>query len=80
MSFEIIDATVASQIIALQASGANVLLTAGIPKFAALAIRKVHAIGWKPLHLIGHPAASNPTTFKPAGLEASIGRIPEAAR
>jgi branched-chain amino acid transport system substrate-binding protein len=74
-SFEVTDATVDTQIIQMQESGANVLLTAGISKFAALSIRKVHDVGWKPLHILGHPAASIPATFKPAGLDASIGIV-----
>jgi branched-chain amino acid transport system substrate-binding protein len=35
----------------------------------------VHDIGWKPLHVLGHPAASVPATFRPAGLEASTGIV-----
>jgi branched-chain amino acid transport system substrate-binding protein len=74
-SFEVTDATVDSQIIQLQSSGANVLLTAGIPRFAAQAIHKMHEIGWQPLHVLGYPAASIPATFKPAGMEASVGIV-----
>jgi branched-chain amino acid transport system substrate-binding protein len=74
-SFETADATVDSQIIQLKESGANVLLTAGIPKFAAQAIRKMHDVGWKPLHILAYPAASIPATLKPAGLEASVGIV-----
>jgi branched-chain amino acid transport system substrate-binding protein len=46
-SYETTDPTVDSQIVALKASGANVLLTAPIPKFGAQAIRKVYDIGWQ---------------------------------
>jgi branched-chain amino acid transport system substrate-binding protein len=46
-TYETTDPTVDSQIVALQGSGADVLLTAAIPKFAAQAIRKVYDIGWK---------------------------------
>src|ERR1700735_5165022 len=48
VSYETTDATVDSQIAELQSSGANVLLVAGIPKFAAQAIRKVHDLDWQP--------------------------------
>ena len=44
-TYETTDPTVDSQIVALQASAANVLLTAAIPKFAAQAIRKIYNIG-----------------------------------
>src|SRR5580692_11755030 len=43
-SYETTDATVDSQVAALQGSGANVLLTAAIQKFAAQVIRKVYDI------------------------------------
>ena len=75
VTYEPTDPTIDSQIIQLQASGANVLVTAGIPKFASLAIRKMHDIGWRPLHCLAYPAASIPATFKPAGLDASIGIV-----
>ena len=51
-TYETTDPTVDSQIVALQGSGADVLLTAAIPKFAAQAIRKVYDIGWKPTHFL----------------------------
>jgi branched-chain amino acid transport system substrate-binding protein len=50
-------------------------MTAAIPKFAAQTIRKAHEIGWKPVHLLVYPAASIPATFRPAGLDASVGVI-----
>ena len=54
-SYETTDPTVNSQIVALQGSGADILLTAAVPKFAAQAIRKVYDIGWKPVHFVGFP-------------------------
>ena len=39
-SYETTDPTVDSQIVSLHGSGANVILTAATPKFAAQAIRK----------------------------------------
>jgi branched-chain amino acid transport system substrate-binding protein len=74
-SFELTDATVDSQIIDLQQSGANVVLLAALPKAAAQAIRKMHDIGWNPLKLLPFPASGISTTLKPAGLEASIGIV-----
>ncbi len=69
------DPTVDSQIVSLQASGADVLLTAAIPRMAAQTIRKVYDIGWKPLHIVIFAAANIPTVLKPAGLEKSVGLI-----
>lgn len=75
VSYEPTDPTINSQIVELQQSGANVVLIAAIPKFAAQAIRKMHDIGWNPLKLLAYPGASIPATLKPAGLEASIGVV-----
>jgi len=50
--YESTDPTVDSQIVALKASGADVLVEASLPKFAAQSIRKVYDIGWKPLHIL----------------------------
>ena len=50
-TYETTDPTVDSQIVALQEAGADVLLTAAVPKFAAQAIRKVYDLGWKPTAL-----------------------------
>jgi len=75
VSYEPTDATVDSQIIELQQAGANVVLIAAIPKFAAQAIRKMHDINWDPLKLLPFPASGIVTTLKPAGLEASIGVV-----
>jgi branched-chain amino acid transport system substrate-binding protein len=71
-SYETTDPTVDSQIVALQGSGADVLFTAAIPKFAAQAIRKVYDIGWKPTHFLNSVANSVGTVMKPAGLEKGV--------
>ena len=47
-AYEITDPTVDSQVVNLKSSGAEALLVAGTPKFAAQAIRKASEIGWKP--------------------------------
>ena len=46
-SYELTDPTVESQVINLKATGAEVLLVAGTPKFASQAIRKAHDLDWK---------------------------------
>jgi branched-chain amino acid transport system substrate-binding protein len=74
-SYETTDPTVDQQIVSLQSSGANVLLTAAIPKFAAQAIRKVYDIGWKPTHFLSNVSISVGSVIQPAGLEKSIGII-----
>ena len=72
-SYETTDATVDSQIVSLQASGANVLVVGGIPKFAAQAIRKVHELNWKPMFFMTNVAISVGEVMRPAGPENGIG-------
>ena len=45
-SYETSEPTVDSQIVTLQGSGADILLIAATPKFAAQAIRKSFDLGW----------------------------------
>jgi branched-chain amino acid transport system substrate-binding protein len=71
--YEVADANVDSQIIKLRASGAQAILLATTPKFAAQAIRKIAELGWKPTIILNYPSGSINSTLKPAGLENSIG-------
>jgi len=75
VSYELTDPTVDSQIITLQASGANVLLDASSPKFAAQAIRKAFELNWHPAHFLSLTGNSIPAALAPAGVEKSIGII-----
>ncbi|MDI3308364.1 MAG: ABC transporter substrate-binding protein [Acetobacteraceae bacterium] len=77
-SYEVTDPTIDSQIVSLQASGAEVLLTAATPKFAAQAIRKVHDVGWKPLHFLTNVSISIGSVIQPAGPEKAVGIITSA--
>lgn len=74
-AYEISDPTVDSQVVTLKSSGAEALLVAGTPKFAAQAIRKASEIGWKPILMLNYPSSSVGATLKPAGLDKSIGVI-----
>jgi len=74
-SYEVTDPTVDSQMVQLQASGANVFFNITTPKFAALAIRKAYDLGWKPLHFLNNVSASVGSVLVPAGLEKSVGLI-----
>ena len=74
-SYEVSDPTVDSQIIQLQASGADVLVDITTPKFAAQAVRKVYDIGWKPVHYLNNVGASVGSVLKPAGFDKSVGVI-----
>ena len=74
-SYEVTDPTVDSQIVTLQAAGCDTLLTAATAKFGAQTIRKVHDLGWKPLHLISNVSVSRTAVLAPAGLDKSIGLV-----
>lgn len=74
-SYEVSDPTVDSQIVSLKGSGADVLVNITTPKFAALSIRKVYDIGWKPVHYLNNVGASVGSVLAPAGLDKSVGLI-----
>jgi branched-chain amino acid transport system substrate-binding protein len=74
-TYETTDPTVDSQIVSLQGSGANTLLVAAIPKFAAQAIRKVYDIGWKPAFFMTNVSISITAVVQPAGPEKAVGII-----
>jgi len=74
-SYETTDTNVDSQILSLRGSGADVLLTAAIPKFAAQTIRKIYDIGWKPTHFLSVVAISVKAVMQPAGPEKGVGII-----
>ena len=72
-TYETTDPTVDSQIVALHGSGADALLTAAVPKFAAQVIRKVYDIGWKPTHFLTSVSSSVGSVMRPAGPGKGIG-------
>jgi branched-chain amino acid transport system substrate-binding protein len=77
-TYEVQDPTVDSQIVKLKASGADVLVIAATPKFAAQSIRKVYEIGWKPMTFLSNVAVWISTVMQPAGLEAGTGILSTA--
>ena len=74
-SYEVTDPTIDSQMASLQASGADVLLVAATPKFAAQAIRKVHDLGWRPMFFLTNVSISVGAVMEPAGPENGVGVI-----
>ncbi len=74
-TFDWSDPTLDSQIISLSASGADTLFSAMAGKHASMAIRKIHDIGWRPLHYTGVPSSSPTAILAPAGLERAKGMI-----
>jgi branched-chain amino acid transport system substrate-binding protein len=74
-SYEVTDPSIDSQIVTLQASGADTLFIFATPKFAAQAIRKTYDIGWKPLQVVNNVSASVAAVLQPAGLDKSVGLL-----
>ena len=77
-TYEVSDPTIDSQIVKLKSSGADVLVIAATPKFAAQSIRKVFEIGWKPMTFLSNVAVWVNAVMAPAGLEAGIGILSTA--
>ena len=75
VSYEVTDPTVDSQMVQLQASGADTFFNVTTPKFAAQAIRKAYDLGWKPAHYLNNVSASVGSVLVPAGLEKAVGVI-----
>jgi branched-chain amino acid transport system substrate-binding protein len=67
-----------SQIISLQASGADVLVDVSTAKYTAQAIRKASDIGWRPLHVAYSGSTGRSEVLKPAGLERATGLLSAA--
>jgi len=75
VSYEVSDPSIDTQIVTLQASGADTFFNITTPKFAAQAIRKAYDIGWKPQQFLNNVSISIATVLQPAGLEKSVGLI-----
>ncbi len=74
-TFESTDPNTDSQVLALQASGADTLFVHGVSKWASQTIRKVYDVGWKPLFILSATATSVSGVLEPAGLEKAKGLI-----
>lgn len=71
--YEVTDPTINSQMVSLQASGANVLFNVATPKHAAQAIRRAAEMRWKPVHLLNSVSSSLGGVLTPAGLDNAKG-------
>lgn len=65
--------TIDSQVVKIRESGANVFFNIASSKFAAQAIKKIHQLGWKPMHLMTDVSISIGGVMEPAGFDASEG-------
>jgi len=77
-SYEVAEPTVASHIVNLKASGANIMISLSSPKAAAQAIRKVAELGWKPAYFQSSSSASIAAVLRQAGLDNATGLISTA--
>ena len=75
VTYEPTDPTIDSQITSLQGSGADVLVVAAAPKFAAQSIRKVHDLNWHPMFFMTNVSISVGSVITPAGADNAIGLI-----
>jgi branched-chain amino acid transport system substrate-binding protein len=78
VTYETTDPTIDSQVVSLQSAGADVLLTAATPKWAAQTIRKIADLNWKPLHFMTNVSVSVGSVITPAGPEKAVGMITAA--
>jgi branched-chain amino acid transport system substrate-binding protein len=72
------DPTIDSQIVTLYGSGADILVNISTAKFAAMAIRKIYQIGWRPLHLLTSTSSSIGAVIQPAGFDRAQGIVSTA--
>jgi branched-chain amino acid transport system substrate-binding protein len=77
-NYEITDPTSDSQLVKLKTSGADVFVNITSPRFAALAIRKVAELGWKPVHFLASVSGSIGSVLQPAGFENAQGILSTA--
>jgi TRAP-type uncharacterized transport system substrate-binding protein len=71
--YRVTDANLNQQLATLKGSGATIFFDVTTPKFAAMAIRRVAEIGWKPEHIISTVSESIAAVMEPAGLDNSEG-------
>ncbi len=75
VTYEVTDPTIDSQIIDLQASGANVFINITTPTVATMAIRKAYDIDWHPTQFLNNVSTSVGSVLTPAGLDKAKGVI-----
>ncbi|UFZ03413.1 ABC transporter substrate-binding protein [Bradyrhizobium ontarionense] len=77
-SYEATEPTIDSQIVKLKSTGADALVIAATPKFAAQAIRKTYEINWRPMTFLSNVSVWISSVMEPAGLDAGTGIISTA--
>lgn len=67
LTFENTDPTIDSQIISLKGTGAESFVIVGTPRFATMALKKAHEIGWNANRYVSSVSQSVGSVMKPAG-------------
>lgn len=71
--YDVKEPLIDSQLAKLKAAGADVLLNFSTPRFAALSIRRLGEMQWRPLHMLANISANTNLVFKPVGLDNARG-------
>lgn len=66
-TYETTDPTIDSQVISLKGTGAESLVIIGTPRFATMALKKAHELGWTPNRYVASVSQSVGSVMKPAG-------------
>ena len=74
-SYETSEPSIDAHIVKVKGTGADVFVNIATPKFAAQAIKKLHELNWKPVHIVDINATSVGAVMQPAGLDAAKGVI-----
>jgi ABC-type branched-subunit amino acid transport system substrate-binding protein len=74
-TFEVADTSVDTQVNILKRSGAEILVFAGAPAFAARVLRRAAELDWRPVILLANASASIASALRPAGLANASGVI-----
>ena len=77
-SYEFTDPTIESQVVTLKGSGADALIVAATPKFAAQTIRKTWELSWKPMFFMSNVSIWVNSVIEPAGPEKAVGMLSSA--
>jgi branched-chain amino acid transport system substrate-binding protein len=77
-AYDVSEPVIDSEIVNLQASGANVFVDVATPKFAAQSIRKLDELRWHPMFILNNVSSSVGSVIKPAGFDRAQGIISAA--
>ncbi|MFV0281090.1 MAG: ABC transporter substrate-binding protein [Rhodoblastus sp.] len=76
--YDLADPTIDSQMVKLKSAGVDIFLNLATPKFAAMAIKKLGELNWKPIHILNQVSQSTGAVIKIGGMEFAQGAISAA--